>query len=236
MIHYHGTPITPRRTLQRLAGRNFCISAANPGDITECHRIGQSCMLDNGAWTFFNGGNHHADWDGYWARYYDWCEEWLDYPTTWAVIPDVINGTVEDNDRHLVKWFQRRLPKGAPVWHMHEPIERLKRLAHGYDRVCIGSSAAYFEVGSDIWHQRMTEAMNAVCGSGPVPVWLHMLRGMSLSGDIYPFASVDSTDIARNHWRNHNNVVEMADRWDGIQCPARWTIHDQMTLEVVNEL
>jgi hypothetical protein len=45
----------------------------------------------------------------------------------------------------------------------------------------------------------MEQAMNAVCGSGPVPVWLHMLRGMALSGSEYPFASVDSTDIAQNH-------------------------------------
>jgi hypothetical protein len=159
-------------------------------------------------------------------------EPWLDYPTTWCVIPDVIDGDEADNDRLLIQWFQRRLPKGAPVWHMHESIGRLKRLCHGYERVCIGSSAAYSVVGTDLWHQRMTEAMNAVCGSGPVPVWLHMLRGMSLSGDIYPFASVDSTDVARNHNLPHQTAEKMAARWDALQCPARWTPVEQFALEI----
>ena len=27
-----------------------------------------------------------------WPAYYAWCERWLDYRTTWAVIPDVIDG------------------------------------------------------------------------------------------------------------------------------------------------
>ncbi len=165
----------------------------------------------------------HAEKVAAWDGFYEWAEPWLDYPTTWVVIPDVIDGDEEANDKLLVQWFQRRLPKGAPVWHMHESIDRLKRLCHGYERVCIGSSGTYSVVGSASWHRRMTEAMNALCGSGPVPVWLHMLRGMSLSGDIYPFASVDSSDIARNHNRDRNTARVMADRWDGVQCPARWT-------------
>jgi hypothetical protein len=49
-----------------------------------------------------------------------------------------------------------------------------------------------------------------------------MLRGMSLAGSIYPFASVDSTDVARNHNRPQNIARGMADKWDAIQCPARW--------------
>ena len=65
---------------------------------------------------------------------------------------------------------------------------------------------------------------------GPVPVWLHMLRGMALSGSEYPFASVDSTDVARNHNRPHNDALQMALRWDGKQCPARWTYREQLEL------
>lgn len=155
MIHYHGTPITPREKLYELAGRNFCVSYAEPRDVAVCHSIGQSVMLDNGAFTFWRGGRQ-PDWNGY----YKWAEEWLDYPTTWAVIPDVIDGDPEANDRLLVEWFQRRLPKGAPVWHLHEPIDRLRRLANGYERVCFGSSGQYREVGSDGWHRRVSEAFD----------------------------------------------------------------------------
>ena len=42
VIHYHGTPITPRESLLELAGRSFCVSFAHPRDVRTCHEIGQS--------------------------------------------------------------------------------------------------------------------------------------------------------------------------------------------------
>jgi len=227
VIHYHGTPITPHGAMGDLAGRSFCVSFATcrNGLVQQAHQIGQSVMLDNGAFTFWRSGTP-TNWPGF----YDWAEPWLDYPTTWAVIPDVIDGDEEANDLLLIQWFQRRLPNGAPVWHMHESIDRLKRLCHAYPRVCIGSSGMYKNVGSGPWHRRMEQAMNAICGNGPVPTWLHMLRGMALSGTHYPFASVDSTDIAQNHNRPQNTPAQMAARWDARQNPCRWEYREQLAL------
>ncbi len=221
MIHYHGTPITPRETLYTLAGHHFCVSYADPRDVAVCHDIGQSVMLDNGAFTFWRGGAT-PDWDGF----MDWAEEWLDYPTTWAVIPDVIGGGAEANDRLLVQWFQRRLPKGAPVWHMHEHLERLRRLAAGYERVCVGSSSDFAQIGTDRWHRRISEAFDVLADEcGRVP-WIHMLRGMRLGGSHYPFASVDSANAARNHsgsWRRRARPIKaIVAEADARQCPARW--------------
>lgn len=105
-MHYHGTPITPASVLEELAGRNFCVSFAEPRQVATVHRIGQSVMLDNGAFTFW-GKNVSPDWNAY----MDWAEDWLNFATTWAVIPDVIDGSEEENDALLVSWFQRRLPK-----------------------------------------------------------------------------------------------------------------------------
>lgn len=63
--------------------------------------------------------------------------------------------------------------------------------------------------------------------------WLHMLRGMAAARWGYPFASVDSTDIARNHNRPQNTARGMADIWDAIQCPARWeAVPTQQLLEI----
>lgn len=221
MMHYHGTPITPREALYELAGRCFCVSYAEPRDVRVCHEIGQSVMLDNGAFTFWKGGAA-PDWNGY----MDWVEEWLDYPTTWAVIPDVIDGDEEANDRLLVAWFQRRLPKGAPVWHLHEPLDRLRRLAAGYDRVCFGSSGRYATVGTAAWHRRVSDAFDALVDErGRVP-WIHMLRGLALAGDVYPFASADSTNAARNHsgsWRQKARpIAAIVAETDARQCPGRW--------------
>jgi hypothetical protein len=237
VIHYHGTPITPGDVLGKLAGRCFCVSYAAPAQVKVCHEIGQSVMLDNGAysvWQFSQAGRLPplllSASKGDWSVYYDWCEPWLEYATTWAVIPDVIDGDEEANDRLLVNWFKRGLPKGAPVWHMHESIDRLKRLAHGYERVCIGSSGQYACVGHPDWHRRMQQAFNAIAPDRAPGAWIHMLRGMSLSGSEYPFASVDSTDVARNHNRPQNDALEMALRWDGMQNPARWVYREQLEL------
>lgn len=214
-IHYHGTPITPRSELLRLAGRNFAVSFARPEDMKVCHEIGQSVMLDNGAFSHWTKGRSPN-----WKDYYVWCETLLEYQTTWAIIPDVIDGDESANDALLKQWpFGDR---GAPVWHMHESIDRLERLCADWPRVCIGSSGVYRTVGSPGWHGRLTKAMNRICGDGPPPVWLHMLRGMSLAGGRYPFASLDSTDVARNHNRLQNSVTKLADRWDRAQCPSRW--------------
>jgi hypothetical protein len=214
VIHYHGTPISPREVLYQLAGRHFCVSFADPRDVNVCHQIGQSVMLDNGAYTTWRQG-HRMDWDA-WAA---WVEPWLDYPTTWCVLPDSIDGGVEENDRLLsYSWDS----PGAPVWHLHEPLNRLLRLADGYGRICFGSSERYAVIGSDDWHRRVTHAFDELSRRHQRLPWVHMLRGMSLSGSRYPFASVDSTDVGRNHNRDGNTARALADRWDGLQCPARW--------------
>ena len=215
-VHYHGLTINPRSVFDTLAGRHFCVSFVYPEQVKQAHAIGQSVMLDNGAFTAWRQGKK-VDWTGY----YDWAEEWLQYRTTWAVIPDVIDGDEEANDALILEWPHG--DRGAPVWHLHESIDRLARLCTVWPRVCLGSSGRFRVVGSPAWHDRMTEAMNAVCGDGPPPAWLHMLRGMALAGSHYPFASVDSTDIARNHNRAQNTAVAMANRWDAQQCPAVWT-------------
>lgn len=232
-MHYHGTPITPRERLYELAGRCFCVSFAEPRDVRVCHEIGQSVMLDNGAFTFWRGGAA-PDWQAFYA----WAEPWLDYPTTWAVIPDVIDGSEEDNDRLLVEWFQTRLPKGAPVWHLHESLDRLRRLAHGYDRICFGSSGSYAAPGSHIWHLRVAEAFDAIADrDGRVP-HVHMLRAMAqAAGGPYPFASTDSANAARNHagsWRRRpRSITAIVAEWDAKQAPGIWRrVGTQTAMEI----
>lgn len=214
-IHYHGTPISPKGVLQELAGRFFCVSHWRPDNVVWCHENGQGVMLDNGAFSAWRLGRPITDW----SPFYAWCDQWLAYPTSWAVIPDVITGNEADNDALISEWPHGE--RGAPVWHMHESVERLMRLADQWPRVCIGSSAQYAKVGAPAWHARMTETMNMLCRTGRVPTWLHMLRGMADSQWGYPFASVDSTDIARNHHLG-TPARQMADRWDSIQCRPHW--------------
>lgn len=219
-LHYHGTPITPLNMLYELAGRCFCVRFGEHRNAAVCHDIGQSVMLDNGAFSFWRQGKG-TDFAGF----YKWARPWLDYHTTWAVIPDVIEGTEAENDALISATIQAigYSSRLAPVWHLHESFDRLESLVNKWDRVCFGSSGEFAAIGTPRWNERMNEAFNRICkGSGRPPAWIHMLRGMSLSESIYPFASVDSTDIARNH-HVRGNARAMADRWDAQQNPARWT-------------
>ena len=225
-MHYHGTPITPISALYELAGRCFCVSHARPDDVDRCHRIGQSVMLDNGAFSAWKSGKA-TDWTGF----YTWCDRWLDYPTTWAIPPDVIDAGSQEQDALLREWPHGK-KQAAPVWHMDEPVPRLCRLVDdGWSRVCIGSTAEYAVVLSEPWKRRMDEAWNQLARTfGRTPA-IHMLRGMQCSGKRWPFASVDSTDIAQNHHLPHKGPRSMADRWDASQCAAPWAmVPEQMEL------
>lgn len=218
-IHYHGTPITPHEVLYTLAGRNFCVSHARPDQVAVVHQIGQSVLLDNGAFTKHTQGRG-TDW----PTYYDWCDKWLDWPTTWAVIPDVIDAGSQEQDGLIGEWPHGQ--RGAPVWHTSEPIDRLFRLCDEWQKVCIGSTDEYWQILSDAWMLRMDEAFNGLAQRHRRMPWVHMLRGMQLSCGPWPFASVDSTDVARNHNRPQNTARAMADRWDAAQCPACWAIRE----------
>jgi hypothetical protein len=216
VIHYHGLPLTPVALLvEQMAGRFFCVSYADARQVRQAHSIGQGVMLDNGAFSVWRRG-HVPDWQGYYA----WSDPWLDYPTTWAVIPDVIGGTDEENDALVEQWPHHG--KGAPVWHMHSPVDRLIRLLEDFGRVCFGSSGQFATVLDERWERRADEAWNAIAVRFRRTPSVHMLRGMACSGERWPFASVDSTDIARNHNRPQNTPKGMAERWDALQVPGRW--------------
>lgn len=216
-MHYHGTPITPIEVLYTLAGRNFCVSHISPAQVKRVHDIGQSVMLDNGAFSKWKRGAA-TNWPGY----YVWTEQWLAFNTTWVIVPDEIDAPSQVQDGLINEWPHGKR-QSAPVWHMDEPIYRLLRLCEeDWNRVCIGSTAEYRNVLSPSWCRRMDELWDALIQTfGNAPP-LHMLRGMQLSGMAWPFMSVDSTDVAQNHNRPQNTALKMAMRWDAMQCPATW--------------
>jgi hypothetical protein len=214
LIHYHGTPLTPREVLYRLAGRCFCVPFSDPRDIGACREIAQSIMLDNGAFSAWRKGKA-TDWPGYYA----WAEEWLG-PADWAVIPDVIDGDEQANDGLIAQWPHGH--RGAPVWHLHEPYERLQRLVDEWPLVCLGSSGDFAQIGTPAWERRMDTAFNRVASGRFVPR-LHGLRMLSLSGKRWPLASADSTDIARNHaTERYKSAERRAFEWDIRQTPHTW--------------
>jgi energy-coupling factor transporter ATP-binding protein EcfA2 len=121
----------------------------------------------------------------------------------------VIDAGSQEQDALLREWPHGH--KGAPVWHMDEPLDRLVRLSEAWPRVCIGSTGEYWQILSPAWCRQMDAAWDALAKAHTRTPVVHMLRGMQLSGREWPFASVDSTDIAQNHNRAQNTPRGMAD-------------------------
>jgi hypothetical protein len=242
MLHYHGTPITPSAVAAKvLSGRHAFVSHADPRDLGLALEVCQSFALDNGAFSAWRGGASVTDW----ATYYEWVADLRRLPAfDFAVIPDVIDGGEAENDALLAEWPHGAA--GAPVWHLHESLGRLERLAADWPRVCLGSSGDFSDPGSPAWWRRMAEALAVICDPDGVPlVKLHGLR--MLDPDIVrriPFASADSTNLARNigidkAWAGRyppatpeGRAVVLADRIEAAQAPLRWEGPPQTTFSL----
>lgn len=138
-----------------------------------------------------------ADRQLWWRAYYDWLEPMLFAPGRWAIMPDSPAAPSQLNDGLLNDWpFGHR---GAPVWHMDGPIERLARLCEKYPLVCIGwiGDPKLQPVGCPAYHRKMAKVA-ALMGNTWHP--LHMLRGILVARE-YPFIRVDATSLAQNGHR-----------------------------------
>lgn len=196
MIHYHGTPCSGPRddAYAFLAGRHALVSYPAKDDLKAVAAFCQSFVFDNGAFSTWRRGLK-LDVPGYVA----WVEEWHRHPGfDWALIPDVIDGDEDANDKLLSDWPAHL--RGVPVWHLHESIERLSRLAAAWPTVALGSSGHWRTPGTDHWWRRMDEALSAICDEKGQPICkLHGLRMLDpvIFGDL-PLASADSTNAAVN--------------------------------------
>ena len=224
MIHYHGTPLTPRSELWTMSGKHFCVSFVDHRDADICFNIGQSVMWDNGAYSFFTKGIE-INFD----KFYKWVEPRLGHPH-WAVVPDIIDGEEEDNLKLINQWPFRK-ECAAVVWHLSESIDHLFKLIDlGFGKIAFGSSKEYWKVGSKDWEKRMDEVFNSLAKNGSIP-WIHMMRGLSLGGKRWPFASADSANVARNYSQREVTAEYMARQIDTSQCPVVWKLkHTQQEL------
>lgn len=234
MRHYHGTPIGRNGkedvATKFLTGRNVLIPYPRQDDLHVAMEVARSVIFDNGAFTIWKQGGK-LDVQGY----TDWCEKWHRHPRfEWALIPDVIEGTDEDNDALLLDW-----PKhiaGVPVYHLHEKPERLVRLAHEYPIVALGSSGVWQTPGSSGWWSRMATILNAVCDEdGFLICKLHGLRMLNPRLFSIPLYSADSTNAGRNgsnaeRWKRGaysplttwQRMSVIADRVESQQSSHRW--------------
>lgn len=150
-------------------------------------------------------------WD--WSDYYDWLEPRLFHPGRWAVIPDMPGAPSQLNDALIPQWPFGQ--KGAPLWHMDGPIERLLRLCEKFDRVCLGWTGEGKHLDRPEYHARMEEVDQALGNRWPA---IHMMRGIAVA-QMYPFVGADGTTLAQNGWR-YDSAFDFGDRWAGRRAYA----------------
>ena len=208
VIPYHGLPINPQTVARHaITGGHAFVSFCDTQPLGLAVEVCQSFAIDNGAFSAWRSGKPITDW----REYYAWAEMCRRIPSCdFAIIPDVIDGSELANDALLLEcplpyWF------AAPVWHMHESLDRLERLAAFYPRICLGSSGEYATPGTTTWWTRMDKAMRVVCTPDGEPlVKLHGLRMLNPKVfTLLPLSSADSTNIGRNvgidqHWTKGN--------------------------------
>ena len=225
----HGTPVTPKRLLPQLRGGSFCVSYMHPEQLEECIELvgeDQILILDNGAFTAWKQGIVLDDawWDGFYA----WANAAMDRcPQAVAVIPDVIDGTEQENIMLVAKALKGgklKYPERAmAIWHMNESFTQLKALYRIFNFVGFGSCAEY-DIAKNgptcAYYRRFLAAWAHMAwwdiefGRQNRP-WLHMMRGL---GGLHKigFESADSCNIAINLNRTKgefvNHVQQMADR------------------------
>jgi len=234
MIHYHGAPIWPLKAAAEIfPNAHVFVCVNNAEQMALILLCCSSFAVDNGAFPAWRSGAPITDW----GPYYEWVDEIRKYPQfDFAVIPDVIDGDEAANDALILEWpWAKSHPHlGAPVWHMHESVERLVRLALAFPRICIGSSGEFSAVGTAKWWDRMAVALCAICDPEGRPICkLHGLR--MLNPAVFsrlPLSSADSTNIAINakldkKWKGTYTPVSVAAR--GIVMRGRIESHQALS-------
>ncbi|HHG9429833.1 hypothetical protein [Enterobacter hormaechei] len=198
VIHYHGTPVWgDAGNVHRIAvnGAGAFISYARADQLAVSIKYARSVAIDNGAFSAWKRGLI-IDWQ----KFYQWLIPHYHHPkVSFFVIPDVVEGGEADNDALIASLPRLFRDKAAPVWHLHESLERLVELCRSWPRVCFGSSGEYAAIRTQLWHRRMTEAFETIYCKHNFSTQIHGLR--MLDGRVlgnYPLATADSTNLACN--------------------------------------
>lgn len=198
IIHYHGTPVWgDAGNVHRVAvnGAGAFVSFARPDQLAASIKYASAVAIDNGAFSAWKRGLVIN-----WQEFYQWLLPHYHHPkVSFFVIPDVVEGGEADNDALIDLMPRCFRDKAAPVWHLHESLNRLIELCNEWPRVCFGSSGDFASIRTERWHRRMHEAFDVIYQKNNFKTKIHGLR--MLDGRVlgnYPLATADSTNLACN--------------------------------------
>jgi hypothetical protein len=238
-ITVYGLPLNPMPALEQLKGSSFCVSYWTRKKLGKqldqaIRLVGEDGILlvDNGAYSAWEAGVKTMTDESYLEGYAEWANEILERcPQAVAVLPDVIDGTEQDNAELACEMMTMIDPeRSMAVWHMHESIGYLIHLCESFGYIAFGSSGAYASGSGPKWKARMAEAFAAIdkweleSEGAYVRPRIHMMRSQA-QAHLFPFDSSDSTNVAMNHNRqlekSGETITSFAARVNGkIQASA----------------
>lgn len=199
VVHYHGTPIWGNKgevCKVAVSGTGAFVSYARPDQIKLCLKHATSVGIDNAAFSAWKRGLK-IDW---YNQFYPWLmKHYFNDKVTMFMIPDIIDGTEEENNALIKSVPQMFRKKATPVWHLHESLDKLNWLCGDYPRIAFGSSGQYATIRSKAWFARMDQAFDLIIRNNHTNTKIHGLR--MLDGRVlgnYPLTTADSTNLACN--------------------------------------
>ncbi|WP_419057419.1 hypothetical protein [Kluyvera georgiana] len=216
--HYHGSPIWGGAgSVCKIAveGAGSFVSFVRPDQLELSLSFADRVGIDNGAFSAWKRGISIN-----WTDFYAWLMRFYHHEKmNFFIIPDVVEGGEEDNDRLIKELPSMFREKAVPVWHLHESLERLVRLCEEWPRVCFGSSGQYATIRTAAWHQRMNQAFTEIYVKRQLETKIHGLR--MLDGRVlgrYPLATADSTNLACNVPKTEQKYRELTLQLRALGC------------------
>lgn len=197
MIKFHGSPISGSadQAARFYKNRHVLVSFYEPRHLPVILEQCDEFVLDSGTFSTWRAGGGKINFEAYTS----FCFDLYRHPRfRWALMPDIIEGSVTENDDLIAGW-PREIP-GVPVFHLHEPLTRLDYLVSHYPIVALGSSGQWRTPGTKDWWERMHLVMAVGCDRmGRPRAKFHGLR--MLNTKIFtrlPLSYADSANVAIN--------------------------------------
>ncbi|HIF5778101.1 TPA: hypothetical protein ACX3EJ_001077 [Vibrio parahaemolyticus] len=227
-----GKKVPIKKTCKEVLYKDSCalVSFARMDQLNYILNVAKVVVFDNGAFKDWNdrrkGKKKDVDPITHWAKYY---RKVLSIYSRihWFLIPDVIEGTEEENDA-LIKMLPISLRnKAVPVWHSDESFDRLDRLCERWPMVAIGMCGPHRKIESHAAERRIQEIFHHLYCVKKSDVMIHGLR--VLDGRVlgrFPYHSGDSSFVA-------TNVPKTREFMPDIQCKLARTAICKGKIETV---
>ena len=227
MIHVHGSPFSGSKNdpeVEELCAHLYGVGEAG-GLVSFMGRSQTELVIKHGKKTWFDNGAFSKwkelkkkgtlggfDWDKHWTKFYLWLMKHY-HQIDYFFIPDVIEGSEEENDRLIKSVPFMFREKAVPVWHTVESIDRFVRLCKEFDYVAIGACGPHEVIMSDACQQRLNEAFEEAYWREGLRTKIHGLR-MTDNRVVarFPFYSCDSTSVVQREKYSEGDTPDLKGR------------------------